>query len=100
MGRRPATARRSAFELGVEADLGARQRLRDRTALLRRLRLAAALVGVYPGDARACAQLDAGDLEPLAGLVQVDVGVGLDALHLVAGAPERSGERHREAARL
>src|SRR4051794_28583176 len=88
-----------AVQLRVQLDrLHGRQGLRDRAALLRGLRglLEGALVQTGCADARA--QLDALDREALVDLLEVNGGVGLHRVHLVAGLAQLAGKRHRVAA--
>src|ERR1700710_1708119 len=88
----------SAHQPRVERDLDAAQGLRDRAPLLG---LAGLLLEGRVVDARhlgLVVELDAGDLEAFAHLLEVDLGGGGDALGGDPGAAEAGGEGHREAA--
>src|SRR5215210_948068 len=88
----------SAGEAGVEGDLDAAQGLGDGAAFLG---LAGLLLEGGFVDARhrgVVVELDAGDLEALAYLLEVDLGAGGDARGLESRAAEAGREGHREAA--
>ena len=88
-------------QLGVELDRpDSAERLRHRAAVLGGLGLPLELVRVDTRHPRTRAQKDVGDGEAVADLVELDRGLGLDALGLVARLTESRRQRHREAARV
>ena len=89
---------RLADQLRHERDRGARKRFRHRAFLLGLFRQRLELGGVVTRDLRFRLQLDLGDGHALTHTVDMDFGVGVDALgrHLLAA--KAGGQRHGVAA--
>src|SRR6185369_3521179 len=88
----------STEELGVQADVDAGQGLGDGAPFLGLLGVLLERRLVDPRHLGLVVELDAGDLEALAYLLQVDFGRGGDALRIESRAAETGRQRHRKAA--
>lgn len=95
------TVERSPLQRRVERYLRPGQRLRDRTRLLGLLGYLVELAPLDVGNLGVQRQVDARNLEPAAvGAVEVDVGLGVESLWLVALVFEEGRELHRETPRV
>src|SRR5206468_8816086 len=88
----------STHELCSQDDVRGLQRFGERATFFRRVCLGVKGVLVNARDVGVAFQLDLGDLESFADLIDVYQGIRVHALRLKSGAAQASRERHGEAA--